>query len=133
MVASTAFLAFGLLGGFAYLAHRKGKELLAYGLAGVAVASFLDGVRFLMGPGAASGFGTFFDILNHVSLGVGAAFLAYVAAIEGWKYHKVWRGKRREAEIAFQEKIAAQKQARSGDVAGSEEPAAPRGGKRVGA
>lgn len=110
MVAGASFVIFGLIGGFAYLAYQKKRELLSYGLAGLAVSFFLEGIQALMGPDAEQGFGTFIDILRNISLGIGIAFLGYVGAIEGWKYWQVWRVRRREAEAAFQLKLQGKKE-----------------------
>ena len=136
MVASTSFLAFGLLGGFAYLAYTKKRELLCYGLASVGVGFFLEGIRMMTKEG--SGFATFLDILHHVAFGVGGAFLAYVGAIEGWKYSRVWKERRHEAELAFQAKLRAKKNEPrpDADVAAAPDDAIktrPTTGKRAGA
>ena len=105
MVATTSFLAFGLLSGFAYLAWTKKRELLCYGLGGIGLAFFLEGIRLMMPEG--NGFATFLDVLHHIALGVGGAFLAYVSAIEGWKYYRIWKQRRHDAALAFRAKIAA--------------------------
>jgi len=110
MVATTSFLAFGLLGGFAYLAYAKKQELLCYGLGAVAIGAFLDGIRMM---NDVNGFSILVDILHHIAFGVGGAFLAYVAAVEGWKYYGVWKEKRHEAALAFQAKLAAAKKPES--------------------
>lgn len=126
MVATTAFLAFGLLGGFAYLAYTKKRELLCYGLASVGIGCFLDGIRIMVGD--KSGFGVFLDVLHHIAFGVGGAFLAYVGVVEGWKHYGIWKEKRHEAALAFQAKLAAAKKP------GPEKPIAPRvTSKRTGA
>jgi hypothetical protein len=132
MVASTSFLAFGLLGGFAYLAWRKQRDILSYGLAGLGIGFFLDGVRMMMGP--SSGFGMFLEILHHIAFGVGGAFLAYVGAIESWKYSRVWKERRHEAELAFQAKLAAKKNEKNGTASAVPEPgrAKASSGKKVG-
>lgn len=109
MVSVTAFMAFGLLGGFAYLAYLRKREHLAYGLAGVGVSSFLEGTKTLIDPGTAEGLATFLDILRFTALGVGASFLVYVAVIEGYRYYNLWRERRRAEEVAFQLKIQQRK------------------------
>lgn len=130
MVASTSFVAVGLLGGFAYLAYVKKKELLCYGLASVGAGFFLDGVRFMTGE--AGGFGSFLGVLTHVAFGIGGAFLAYVATVEGWKLYRFWKERRHEAEVAFQAKIAANKREPRKEPEGAVAPHAP-AGKKTGA
>ncbi len=110
MVATTAFLAFGLLGGFAYLAYVKKRELLCYGLGAVGIGAFLDGIRMM---NDVNGFSIFLDVLHHIAFGVGGAFLAYVASVETWKYYGVWKEKRHEAALAFQAKVSAAKRPES--------------------
>lgn len=138
MVATTAFLAFGLLGGFAYLAYVKKRELLCYGLGAVGVGAFLDGIRMMVAgsdvaPGN-NGFATFLDILHHIAFGVGGAFLAYVAVVEGWKYYGILKERRHEATLAFQAKLAAAKKPEPASER-PDDPASSRStsGKRTGA
>ena len=122
MVATTSFLTFGLLGGFAYLAYAKQRELLCYGLGGVGLAFFLDGIRMMVGE--TNGFGVFLDVLHHIAFGVGGAFLAYVAAVDGWKLYGFWKEKRHEAALAFQAKLAAARRAERAER--GDEPVATR-------
>lgn len=119
MVAPASFMVFGLLGGFAYLAYMKDRELLAYGLGGLGVSFFLEGFQAILGPDAPEGFTTFLDILRFTALGVGAAFLAYVGGTEGWRYFQAWRAKREAREAAFRLKMEANKSESAGHARSS--------------
>lgn len=98
MLVGLAFLGFGFLMALAYLAYHQERDLIAYGLGGLGVASALWGVELLIAPDSANALSIIVAILRFVAMGGGLAFLAYTATVEGRRWFLAWRA-RREAEI----------------------------------
>lgn len=86
MIFAFSFVAFGLLAGFAYLAHLRKRVNISYGLGFLAISFGLDGIKGILDP-SLSGLQTFLDVVRSVAIGAGLSFLGYVAAIEGWRYY----------------------------------------------
>jgi hypothetical protein len=97
MLEGLAFLAFGFLAGLAYLAYHQERELIAYGLGLLGIASALWGIQLLVGKASeAAALMTIVGILRYIALGAGLSFLAFVGTIEGRERYLQFCAKREQ-------------------------------------